>query len=126
MKRKLKLAGFFVETHPFLLRGARTSLPSFHDLLGAIPSPEKSNILRFLMSGTDFGYISSRPIVKCPEDVFLNSFGSVFTDGTWAWPSELAYYVNAFDLALPGDFQAHMEASGWQAHSDVDCGTLEW
>jgi hypothetical protein len=39
---------------------------------------------------------------------------STRTDGTYAWPDYLAYYVERYDVALPKDFERFMEARGWR------------
>ncbi|WP_282205350.1 hypothetical protein [Kitasatospora fiedleri] len=35
------------------------------------------------------------------------------TDGSWMWPSELAYYVETYHVELPADFLDHMASHGW-------------
>ncbi|HEV2369417.1 MAG TPA: hypothetical protein VGR90_06045, partial [Acidimicrobiales bacterium] len=36
------------------------------------------------------------------------------TDGSWSWPSDLAYYVDMYDCAVPEAFIDHMSALGWR------------
>ncbi len=33
---------------------------------------------------------------------------SIFTDGVYSWPGELAHYVETYHLRLPQDFEAHI------------------
>ncbi|MFK0189460.1 hypothetical protein [Kitasatospora sp. NPDC090308] len=40
---------------------------------------------------------------------------ATLTDGSWIWPSNLAYYVETYHVALPADFLNHMESHGWDA-----------
>ena len=37
------------------------------------------------------------------------------TDGTFAWPSDLAYYLARYHCVLPDDFVEHMRAQGWKS-----------
>ena len=36
------------------------------------------------------------------------------SDGAWKWPEELAYYVERYNVDLPAEFLAHLEAVGYQ------------
>ena len=38
---------------------------------------------------------------------------SEYTDGTWVWPGDLAYYVRNYNLALPAEFKEHMKKNDW-------------
>ena len=45
----------------------------------------------------------------------------VRTDGAWAWPGDLAYYVRTYAVPLPPTFVEHMAANGWHPpEMDVD------
>ncbi|MGW4545355.1 hypothetical protein ACWEN4_03135 [Streptomyces violaceorubidus] len=39
--------------------------------------------------------------------------GSLLTDGVWLWRDDLAYYVDRYHLALPGDFVAYVGELGY-------------
>ncbi len=43
----------------------------------------------------------------------------VRTDGPWAWPQTLAYYVERYHLSLPQEFVQHMEGKAWQCPEDI-------
>src|SRR4051794_23412134 len=89
---ELRMVGFFRETHPFLIRGRCHTLPSFHECVATSPQVDQDKIMGYLRCGKEHDYISSRPILKKPEDrLALTQSGLVLTDGTWVWPSELAY-----------------------------------
>lgn len=121
----LTLVGFFQETHPFLIRGQRQSLPSFHDFVSETPQEHEEQIIRYLQSGEEYDYISSRPIYRTRADrARLDRTGVNLTDGAWTWPSELAYYVEVFHLRLPLEFIQHMEVSGWQPPKDIQVRDL--
>lgn len=36
------------------------------------------------------------------------------TDGTWEWPSDLAYYVREHHVRLPAEFLQHMVSRRWE------------
>ncbi len=37
----------------------------------------------------------------------------ILSDGTWAWPSDTAYFVEKYRALVPNDFLQHAERSGW-------------
>jgi len=38
----------------------------------------------------------------------------VLTDGTWAWPSDLAHYVERYHCRVPDEFIAHARGREWR------------
>ena len=50
----------------------------------------------------------------------------IVTDGTWAWPGDLPYYVQRYHVRLPMDFVAHAQRSGWTVSQDIDSTLLEF
>ena len=42
------------------------------------------------------------------------------TDGFYAWPDSLAYYVERYQVALPDELEEHMSARGWKVPDDID------
>lgn len=48
---------------------------------------------------------------------------TIQTDGVWAWPGDLAYYIQHYDVSLPEGFLHHMENRGWDV-VDVDINNL--
>ena len=50
---------------------------------------------------------------------------NIHTDGVYAWPEDLAYYVEHYHVALPEAFLAHLVASKWKAPADVDTSAIE-
>jgi hypothetical protein len=49
---------------------------------------------------------------------------SIATDGTYAWPRTLAYYVERYDVALPDDFEKHVAGNRWRVPEGIRIGTL--
>jgi hypothetical protein len=48
----------------------------------------------------------------------------VLTDGQYAWPSDLAYYVERYHVRLPDDFVSVIAAHGWRVPEAVDLQRL--
>jgi hypothetical protein len=45
---------------------------------------------------------------------------SILTDGTFAWPAALAYYVERYRIPVPVELEQHMARNGWHVPADVD------
>lgn len=105
----LKVVGFFRE-----LPHGLANEPSLKNAIRDTAGEHEEDVVRYLESGVVF--IASPGIVR---DV-LNErgpigSGTVHTDGVWAWPDDLAYYVSHYHVALPKDFVAHAERNHWKA-----------
>jgi hypothetical protein len=118
-KIRLKIAGNFVE-----LGWDDADAPSLVEQRGKRGLEYKREVVEYLRSGTTF--IVSPGI---DEDVLdpTKSAGSasIATDGAWAWPKTLAYYVEAYDVALPPEFEAHMQRHRWKPADKIDKLGLE-
>jgi hypothetical protein len=84
----------------------------------------KKEVVGYLRSGR--GFVVSPGL---DTDVFDSTKTSdsptVMTDGTYAWPRLLAYYVEQYDVRLPAHFEAHMRANGWRVPEGIDLGALK-
>lgn len=49
---------------------------------------------------------------------------SIATDGTYAWPRTLAYYLERYDVALPEEFERHAEQNRWHVPDGIAIGKL--
>jgi hypothetical protein len=97
-KMKLKRIGFFQE----LPYGSQNDL-SIYDIQKA-SLVDEDKILQYLQSAVLF---VAAPGVE--KDVLSSSkriIGSVkiFTDGIWAWPASLYYYLENYHIVLPEEF----------------------
>ena len=45
---------------------------------------------------------------------------TVYTDGKWIWPGDLAYYVKNYNLELPQDFLDYMVERNWTIDFSLD------
>ena len=120
MKTRLKYVGNFVELgyddHP--------NAPSLAQLRGKRRLENKDRVVAYLQSGTTLVYSPGRD-----EDVLDDSktagSASIATDGVYAWPRTLAYYVQQYDVELPAEFEAHMQRGQWTAPETIDKNAVE-
>jgi hypothetical protein len=99
----LLLAGFFRE-----LRHGSPDGPSLQDCRRVEGCPDEGIIARYLESGESLA-VRVSPV----RDYFdatrkAAPHLAIMTDGAWAWPSDLAYYLRQYHVELPADFVAHM------------------
>jgi len=123
---KLKRYGFFSELEHGDPDGV--SLIGLRDT-GRWDANEKPLAVEYLRSGV--------LLVGCPgvvTDVLAGSDGGeaeaigsphVLTDGEWAWPADLAYYVDRYNVPVPDEFLARMRAANWRAPEVKDLQSLE-
>ena len=118
-KKQVKLAGNFVE------QGWNDiGAPSLVEQRGKRPPANKDNVVAYLKAGV--------ALVVSPgvdEDFFdppqIAAVSTIRTDGEYAWPSSLAYYVENYDVALAPDFEAHMQRNRWKVPDKIDPRSLE-
>ena len=77
-------------------------------------------IVKYLIDGK--ALIISTGLV---DDVIDSSKGpagtpTVYTDGKWIWPGDLAYYVKNYHLELPQDFLDYMIEKNWTVDFSLD------
>ena len=103
-----------------------TSVGYFREMLDG--SQNDPSIKDYVNKGVDYpidkicAYLDSGlPLIVSPglvSDVIDESKGiagspSILTDGKWAWPSVLSYYVKNYNLLLKKDFIDTMVSNGW-------------
>ena len=93
--------------------------PALADVRGKRSSEHTAEVVAYLRGG--------KVLVMSPglvEDTFdgktLAGKRSMRTDGEYAWPDSLAYYVEQHQVALPAEFEQHMAARTWQLPADID------
>ena len=87
--------------------------PSIKEYLYKLPKKNLENIIRYLQSGI--------LVIMSPgntDDVVNPQNGnagapSVYTDGKWAWPGDLVYYVKNYQVGLEHEFIDDMERNNW-------------
>lgn len=112
--------GFFSD----LNHGLATQ-PSLNSVIANAPSAEEAELVQYLRSGELF--IASPGVthdVLAEEKVVIGS-PDILTDGVWAWPRDLAHYVEQYHARLPEKFLAHARKNGWRVPEDIDVLSLE-
>jgi hypothetical protein len=111
-------AGFFRE----LEHGNRQG-PSIIEATNQIAPPDRNRVVQYLRSGS----VLAATACLAAEDWFdsTKTSGSVevLTDGVWAWPGDLAYYVENYGVGIPAEFLAHMHANKW-CRNPLSCQEL--
>lgn len=95
----LERAGFFSETSYGSNKG-----PSLRASVGKLPSCDVDQVVKYLWNAPTLAATGS-----LANDVLEPSRTGiapleVATDGEWAWPRDLAYYVREYNVDLPIDF----------------------
>ena len=119
MTLKLQRVGFYSD----LPHGEATE-PRLVDSVGKLVADDIEKIVRYLSAGI--------PLVVVPglaRDILSESSGfaitlGVLTDGEWAWPTDLSYYVATYTVGLPAAFVAHIRAHNYRIN-EVELHQLE-
>lgn len=119
-KRRVAPIGFFRE-----LKHGRVDGPSLRDAMRDAGKPGESRIAAYLRTAPILLHALG-PVtdVLAPKGDYICA-PNIHTDGAYAWPEDLAYYVERYHVALPLEFLAHLAAAKWKAPADVDTSTIE-
>lgn len=80
---------------------------------------DQAEVVAYLRAGVVL--VTSPGLVKDAFDgKTLAGKRSMRTDGVYAWPDALAYYVERYQVELPAAFEAHMARSQWRVPEQVD------
>lgn len=93
------------------------------DVLEAIAVPlteeERRPVVRYLRAGTPLAVTGSRTVdVLAPERGEVSGV-NVLTDGEFAWPEDLAYYVETYGARPPRDFLDVVDRAGLPGSLDL-------
>ena len=91
------------------------------------PDTDEDRIVNYLESGIACAsvlLVEEDPLTDPPR---LIGAPNVRTDGVWAWPETLTYYVRHYHVALPPEFILHLSLNGWRCppECNVDGLSLE-
>lgn len=115
---KLKKVGFFES-----LPGAERS--SFIRTLVSAEKPrEKQQILKYLRSGHQLFVMPAFAFDHLHDKARLIGTLEVLTDGEWAWTSDVIYYYDYYNIALPDSFLLRMRHFGWKVPHVHDLSSL--
>ncbi len=110
-----KRVGFFFELSEDEQRNELTRLRRWSG------APDESKIIEYLLSGVDAGVaMVIEHDVLCDPPKPLGE-AVIKSDGEWAWPASLAYYVGKYHIALPTEFVAKMARHGWRVPANAKC-----
>lgn len=117
---KLRLVGFFSELPHGIPSGG-----SLRSLLSRCSQENEEKIVNYLRNGKCW--------VACPGiakdvlsevDIIIGA-PHTLTDGVWAWPNDLAYYVEKYHITLPKDFMTHLANNEWKVPEVMNLKDLE-
>jgi hypothetical protein len=124
----IKTAGYFRE----LPHGMQDGL-SIRESVSSTPHPDKERIVNYLRNGWVFlsqlfegsvGTEHDSEVEMCVDMLSDNKEKICplrqLTDGVWAWPNDLGYYVYKYDVALPDEFVDHMSKNNWSVPDLTD------
>lgn len=120
MRKKLKHVGFFRE----LPHGDPCSI-SLIDSIGILSDGVAKRAAGYLDLGVLL--VASPGLVTdvLSENKEVIGGLGVLTDGAWAWPSDLSFYVGKYKVDLPIEFLRHMESNGFGMIAGIDIAELE-
>lgn len=105
----------------------KQTLPSITDHLSTSPHECEARVVAYLRNaiclGAKGGYVQD--ILDSSSSVPL--LPHLYTDGTYLWRLDTAYYVEKYHLRLPPDFIDHMASMKWKppTKEEVDMNSLE-
>ncbi|MBA3405606.1 MAG: hypothetical protein H0U13_13160 [Gemmatimonadaceae bacterium] len=119
-KRRLVAVGFFRE-----LKHGRADGPSLREAMRDKGKPGESRIAAYLREAPILLHAVG-PVTDVfePKGDYICA-PNIHTDGVYAWPEDLAHYVERYHVALPAEFLAHVASAKWKAPTDVDTATVE-
>ncbi|WP_043261548.1 hypothetical protein [Streptomyces sp. e14] len=107
----IKRAGFYRE-----IGGQATTAhdaPSLHDAARDSGPWDEDRVLAYLESAPEiYSTMGARRDVLTGDE-WITGAGSLLTDGTWLWPTDLVHYVRRHHVALPPEFLDHIRANDY-------------
>lgn len=118
---RLIKVGFFRE-----LDYGDTSGPSLEESRDDRPTPDEARVAAYLDAGRVLRPSSeiAKDWLADDQDVEIGPL-HILTDGTYAWPAALPYYVRNYHVRLPKHFLLHMQCNDYQVPPDVDVAGLK-
>jgi hypothetical protein len=118
MKHLIRV-GFYRE-----LKHGKPDGESLHAVVQQKGGPDDAQLVHYLRAGSTL--VASPSMVR---DVLANNamIGSleIRTDGTYAWPSDLAHYVERHHARVPEDFLQHVRSLSFTVPPNINVAQLE-
>jgi hypothetical protein len=117
---KLIKVGFFRELDHGDVGG-----PSLEESRAEAPGPDEDRTVAYLESGHRLNFSSevANDWLADDPDVEIGP-PHILTDGTYAWPADLSYYVRNYHVRLPKHFVKHIKRNDFQVPANVDVASL--
>lgn len=77
------------------------------------PRPDEQKILAYLRGGLLLLAVPGVAFDLLANEVQVIGSPHVFTDGAWAWPEELLFYIERYHIEVPREFYERMERHRW-------------
>jgi len=117
----LRKVGFFFELP------SQERINAIQSIRQEAPYTDEEKIVGYLESGAVYGAMPNveEDMLSDPPQIIGPT--RVQTDGVWAWPQTLTYYIHRYHIALPEEFVTHMRVRGWKCPPNLDTSqfTLE-
>ena len=118
MKKKLIAAGFFME-----LKHGRPEGGSLRASLQAEAGPDDARLVAYLRSGKRL-MVAPGPVRDVLAANAIIGTLEVLTDGTFAWPSDLAHYIERHHARVPTELLEQARTNGFVV-PPFDLSTVE-
>lgn len=119
---KLNRIGFFRE----LKHGDKLGM-SLKEAVRNSSSENEDKIVEYLDNGATFCVTAGLVSDVLDESKGVIGNLEILTDGIWAWPSDLSYYVKCYHIELDACFIEHIKKNEWTMPNkkDIDLLSLE-
>lgn len=86
---------------------------SFGEVRGRFEGEHRRDVVNYLNGGTVLASSGVLARDEFNEDHPPIGQLNILTDGTWVWPSDLAYYLEQYGVSLPAEFLSHAAQMDW-------------
>lgn len=116
---KLKKIGFYKE----LNHGDKSGM-SLKESINNSSIKNEEKIIEYLDNG--IAVCITAGLVSDALDETKGVIGNleILTDGVWAWPSDLSYYIKFYHVKLDMDFVEHIKKNKWIVPNDNNIDLL--
>lgn len=120
MKRDLRAVGFFYECF------GGSSGPSLREAIRATSHDNENEMASYLDHGHLFACImgQARDILSTDHEIAGSGDCHILTDGVWAWPAFLSYYLRNYHIELPLELWEQARLSAWMVPFDINLAEL--
>ncbi len=84
------------------------------DKISDKPSPYKEELINYLKSGYELILVPGIAYDLLSKNDYIIGSITIFTDGIYAWTSDVEYYVREYNLILEQNFINHIKLNKWK------------